>query len=113
MSWAGGSVSSAGDVDGDGLADVLIGAQFYNDGGGGEGQAFLFLGRSLPAGRTVDLTDADHGFIGTDARDYAGESDSSAGDVNGDGLSDVLVGGSQIGSGYLGDGLAHLILSRL
>ena len=101
-----------GDVDGDGLADILIGARNAGD---RHGRGYLVLGSSIRAG-TFDLTDADMRFLGESRLDEAGYTVSSAGDVNGDGLHDILVaswqansveGGGEVDAGA---GLAYLIL---
>lgn len=88
------SVASAGDVNGDGLTDVIVGAEFAgNNGRKGSGSAFVVFGREDQA--TVDLaTLGDQGFRidGEDQGDRAGSSVAGAGDVNGDGLADVIVG---------------------
>ena len=82
---SGWSVSSAGDVNGDGFDDLLIGAE----GAGGAGESYVIFGEaSLPA--TIDLASLGSDGVtifGADARDFSGRSVSSAGDVNGDGLS--------------------------
>jgi hypothetical protein len=89
---AGGSVSNAGDVDGDGLSDLLIGAYGNDDGGTSAGKAYLILGSSLGSSPTIDLSLADYSFVGENGDDHAGSSVSNAGDVDGDGLEDILVG---------------------
>jgi hypothetical protein len=90
MGGAGSSVSSAGDVDGDGFGDVLVGAPGDDDGGSSAGAAWLVLGTSSPS--DLSLSAADAKYTGEDAGDYAGCSVSAAGDVDGDGFGDVLVG---------------------
>lgn len=85
------AVASAGDVDGDGLADILLGA-YYSDGGGwSSGKAYLFLGASLGSERALNLANADYAFVGEEGC-MAGFSVSSAGDLDGDGGDDILVG---------------------
>ncbi len=98
-------VSGAGDVDGDGLDDVLVGARGNDEGADSAGAAYLVLG---PVTGTLDLSGADAKLIGDEASDYAGISVSGAGDVNGDGLADMLVGASDVGGGSAG--AAYLVL---
>ena len=89
------SVSSAGDVNGDGYDDLIIGAE----GAGSEAGAtyVVYGGASAPGTDGVlDLgaLDGTNGFIltGIDAGDSSGTSVSSAGDVNGDGYGDLIIG---------------------
>jgi hypothetical protein len=89
---AGRIVSSAGDVDGDGLGDLLVGAMGNDDGGTNAGKTYLVLGSSVSLPSTMSLSDADAALIGEAQDDYSGGSASTAGDVDGDGLGDVLVG---------------------
>ena len=107
---AGFSVSGAGDVDGDGTDDLLVGAPGADPNGDDSGSAYLVFGR----GDTVEvalgeLTGPD-GFAlkGAAANDTAGEAVSNAGDVNGDGFGDLLIGapyadphGSYSGAAYV------------
>ncbi len=88
----GGSVSDAGDVNGDGLSDVVVGALAA---AGNTGQSYVVFGRAVTT--PLDLQDVAWGkggfaINGIDAGDYAGTSVSGAGDVNGDGLPDVIIG---------------------
>ena len=89
------SVSGAGDVNGDGLDDLIIGAMGDDPNGSGSGASFVVYGKT--SGEIVELSDVQHG-IGGFVMNGVGEDDSSgwsvsgAGDVNGDGFSDLLVG---------------------
>jgi hypothetical protein len=83
------SVSSAGDVNGDGYADVIVGADGYDI---GEGRAFVFHGAAtgLDSVAAWVSDDQDHGL-----QRSVGFSVSTAGDVNGDGYGDIVIGGDQ------------------
>ena len=87
--WFGVSVSTAGDVNGDGYSDVIIGAKQNNFGGHYAGRSYIYFG-----GTSMDNI-ADVIMTGETADDYFGCSVSTAGDVNGDGYSDVIVGATQ------------------
>ncbi len=105
------SVSSAGDVDGDGLSDLLIGAYGHVEGGSISGKSYLFLGSSLSSGGSFDLSQADASFVGENSDDFSGSSVSSAGDVDGDGLSDLLIGAYGNDDGGIEAGKTYLLLS--
>ena len=111
--YSGGSVASAGDVDGDGLDDLLIGAHGNDDGGSNAGKSYLFFGSTVAAGGPVDLSLADASFLGETANDYSGVSVASAGDVDGDGLDDLLIGANHNDEGGSDAGKTYLILSHL
>lgn len=101
---SGWSVSGAGDVNGDGLADLIVGAHYAYPGGITQaGESYVVFG--LAGSATVDLDNlGSRGFRirGSNFLDFSGRSVSGAGDVNGDGLTDLLVGadGADSGSGY-------------
>ncbi|MEM1167221.1 MAG: hypothetical protein AAGI30_13135 [Planctomycetota bacterium] len=91
------SVAGVGDVNGDGVDDLLVGAQGAAPGDvPGAGEAYLVFGRSgLGAGGRQSVANLFAGrgvtFQGIDANDGAGARVSSAGDVNGDGVRDIMI----------------------
>ena len=109
--WAGSSVDLRGDADGDGYDDVLVGAAVADGGGWDSGAAFLVLG---PAYGGVDLGDADGIYDGVDSVDLAGGAVAFAGDTNGDGYDDMLIGAvganTEVGGDEVGTGAAYLVL---
>ncbi|MEM9968543.1 MAG: hypothetical protein AAF755_10620, partial [Pseudomonadota bacterium] len=95
---SGQSVSGAGDVNGDGLDDLIVGAFRDDPNGNDSGAAFVVFGRT--DGTSVELSDISLGIGGFELRgagggDRAGFSVSAAGDVNGDGFDDLIVGAFQ------------------
>ena len=77
------SVSGAGDVNGDGKADLIVGAPFDSKNASFGGSARVFSGSDGSVLYTFD---------GESERDQLGSAVSDAGDVNGDGMADLLVG---------------------
>lgn len=98
-SYFGGAVSRAGDVNGDGYGDVIIGARNYND----TGKAYLYLGSAIGPKVTSSWS-----VSGSSLSNY-GCSVAAAGDVNGDGYGDILVGAS---GGTSTSGSAYLYLGK-
>ncbi|MCF2490952.1 FG-GAP-like repeat-containing protein [Dyadobacter sp. CY347] len=97
------SVASAGDVNGDGYADVIVGAMFYDNGQNNEGAAFIYQGSATGLSATpVSILE------GNQAGAQFGSNVSSAGDVNGDGYSDVLVGAILYDKGQGDEGAAFV-----
>ena len=95
-------VSDAGDVNNDGYSDLIIGAEWNDEGGNLAGRSYIYFG-----GTNIN-TIADMIFTGEAGADYFGSSVSSAGDVNNDGISDILTGaygnsavGAEMGRVYL------------
>ncbi len=114
---AGGSVSGAGDVNGDGFADLIVGANYGDDGGDpNAGEAYVVFGRASIPPRVVDLTNlgAGDGFIiqGDANGDQAGVSVSGAGDVNGDGFADLIVGAFEGDDGGPNAGEAYVVFGK-
>ncbi|MDP7114716.1 MAG: MopE-related protein, partial [Myxococcota bacterium] len=100
-------MDAAGDVNGDGIDDVIVGAQFHDAVGTDAGAAYLVLG---PLQGTVDLSAADAKLLGEGEEDHAGSSVAGVGDTNGDGYDDLMVGaGAHDGAGSL-MGAAYLVL---
>ena len=97
--FSGQSVSAAGDINGDGYADLLIGARGYPSGSGAQGRSYVVFG-GPGVGQSGELLlsslNGANGFKldGANNRnvDESGYFVSAAGDINGDGVDDVLIG---------------------
>ncbi|MEM9816029.1 MAG: Ig-like domain-containing protein, partial [Cyanobacteria bacterium P01_D01_bin.6] len=94
-------VSSAGDINGDGIDDLIIGASEADPNGVGE--SYVVFGRDSQLGQnfsaSLNLSELNgfNGFVvsGINARDLSGRSVSGAGDINGDGIDDLIIGASE------------------
>lgn len=118
---AGLSVSNAGDINGDSIDDLLIGAYRADPNGPGSGSSYVVFGKNtgFPATFALSSLDGSNGFRldGESATDLSGKAISDAGDVNGDGFGDLLIGangadpnGSASGSSYVVFGSDVLLL---
>jgi len=107
---AGLAIANAGDVDGDGVDDVLVGAPHNDDGGVSAGKVYLVTGAALAAGDGLDLAQAYASFVGEAAEDRLGSSVAGAGDVDGDGLADIVVTAPKNSDGGFRAGKAYLFL---
>ena len=107
IDWAG-SVSTAGDVNGDGFDDLIVGAVGADSNGTNSGSSYVVFGKASGFSAAMDLSsfDGSNGFRldGEAECDYSGSSVSTAGDVNGDGFDDLIVGAG---------GVIRMALTRL
>ena len=101
--FMGRSVSGAGDVNGDGYDDIIVGAWGFDDGENQEGAAFVYHGSKSGVSKTVNSL-----LQSNQASAFLGWSVSNAGDVNGDGFDDVIVGAHNYDKGQVDEGVAFV-----
>ncbi len=101
----GNAVAAAGDVNGDGYDDILVAASGYDGTLADEGRVFLYLGSATGPSATADWT-ADGGQTGS----AFGTALSRAGDVDGDGYDDVIIGAPGHDGAWIDEGRVHLFL---
>jgi len=107
FSYLGDCVSTAGDVDGDGYADIIVGAYYYSNNEEWEGAAYIFRGSKTGLKTYWDWkreSDQAHAFYGRCV--------STAGDVNGDGFSDVIVSAPYYDSGESEEGKCFVYFGK-
>jgi VCBS repeat-containing protein len=110
---SGTSVSGAGDVNGDGLDDLIIGASHDDPNGSNSGAGFVVFGKA--GSEVVELSAIGTGGFainGISAGDATGSSVSGAGDVNGDGLDDVIIGAPFSGSDRALSGASFVVFGK-
>ncbi len=106
------SLSTSGDVNGDGNEDILIGAPLNDKGGLDSGQTYLVLGKGFSWRMNTPLSLADSSFVGENPRDFFGYECAVVGDVNGDGFNDWVVCAYLNDESYEDAGQVYLFLGR-
>lgn len=105
--------ATAGDVNGDGLDDMLVSVTHNDEGGENAGQVYLILGREdADWGRDYSLADADASFIGEAVEDRIGRAVVGIGDINSDGFGDFMIGSVSSDDGAIDAGETYLFLGR-
>lgn len=101
----GSSMLRVGDVDSDGLADMVVGASHFDNGANNRGGAFLLKGSDI--GVVSDPTEGAW-IAGTSNGDQFGLVTSRAGDINGDGVLDILVSAIYADEGETASGSVYV-----
>jgi hypothetical protein len=102
----GSAIAAGGDVNQDGFADILLGVAGDDEGGEDAGAAWLFHG---PISGDYPCDSGDTWFVGEQAGDGAGTSVAMAGDINGDGFTDLLIGALGSDAGGSDSGTTYLV----
>ena len=114
--YLGESVNNAGDVNGDGFDDLIIGAIGADPHGKSSGSSYVVFGKASGFDATLNVStlDGKNGFrLDGEARiDFSGEPVSSAGDINGDGFDDVIVSASRNDANGDNSGSSYIVFGR-
>lgn len=113
---AGRSVSGAGDVNGDGLADLIVGAPLASTNGTQTGRSYVVFGTtSTDAIELSAVAAGQGGFLldGGPGADNSGWAVDTAGDVNGDGLDDLIVGAPYADGTVVDSGRSYVVFGKV
>jgi FG-GAP repeat/FG-GAP-like repeat len=99
------SIAAAGDVNGDGFFDIIVGASRYSNGEENEGGAFVYYGSPNGPSQTPSWV-----MEGNQANAFFGISVSTAGDVNKDGYTDIIIGSNYYDNGETNEGRIFIYL---
>jgi hypothetical protein len=110
------SASAAGDINGDGIGDLVIGANRAQPNGPSSGSSYVIFGSSAPFPAALNLStlNSSNGFRldGSGETELSGERVAAAGDVNGDGVDDLLVGAFTADWGAFSSGSTYVVYGR-
>ncbi|UJL34966.1 FG-GAP repeat protein [Cylindrospermopsis raciborskii Cr2010] len=111
------SISNAGDINGDGINDIIIGAPLSDPNDqSNAGNSYIVFGSNNGFANIIDISTLDgiNGFTvnGGGIGDQSGRSVSAAGDINGDGIDDLIIGAPFADSNGDDSGAAYLIFGR-
>ncbi|MDI9335502.1 MAG: FG-GAP-like repeat-containing protein, partial [Gammaproteobacteria bacterium] len=112
------SVSGVGDINGDGYADLMVGAYGADRNGVNSGTSYVVFGKSNWSGvgtlslQTIAEGTGGFALTGEAGYDYSGYSVSSAGDINGDGYADLMVGVPFANSNGFDSGTSYVVFGK-
>ena len=114
--YSGYQVSTAGDINNDGIDDLMFSDPFRRNPSGSElGTIYVVFGKSTSFSAVFNLSSINgiNGFVflGTDAYDQSGKSIDSAGDINNDGINDIIIGAST-GRGTNNSGTCYVVYGK-
>ena len=113
---SGTSVSAGGDINGDGVDDLIVGARYADPNGSESGRSYVVFGKTTGFSSPLPLSslDGSNGFMldGEAAGDQSGISVSAAGDINGDGVDDLIVGAWGADSNGTNSGRSYVVFGK-